>query len=313
MKSCSYFAALLTLGTPLLLADVTVRYESSLKWGVPLPAGTSLPTNLANFAGPSVIRIKGDRARAEMGKFISIVDLATNQITFIEPEKMTFATGTLEDLAKATAYAMPELPSTPPQAQNLAVLFNTDVSSRKTGRAETIHGIAAEETETVFSIKMNRNSVPNGPALSLTMQAWRARNDDGAALRELSRYYAMQSGHTRDFLSDMTARSQAIGQFMGGMVDALQELTKDGPILRLHVEASSPMLAAVALQLKEQGQTLPLDFDPNTPLFSLNQDLVELSTEPLDELIFQVPSEYRKVELEEIVKDQLAEAGVKAR
>jgi hypothetical protein len=39
MKSFSYFAALLTLGTPLLFADVTARYESDFKSAMPLRPG----------------------------------------------------------------------------------------------------------------------------------------------------------------------------------------------------------------------------------------------------------------------------------
>jgi hypothetical protein len=157
------------------------------------------------------------------------------------------------------------------------------------------------------------NGLPNSLALSFTVHAWRPRDDDSAAVRELSRYYSMQSGQSRDFLQEMTARSQAFGQFPGRIVGALRELTKEGPILRLHLEASSPLSAVLAQRLKAEGQALPLDFDPNKPFLSFNQDLVELSTEPLDESLFQAPSEHRKVELEDIVKDQLAARGIQAR
>jgi hypothetical protein len=54
-----------------------------------------------------------------------------------------------------------------------------------------------------------------------------------------------------------------------------------------------------------QGQAPAGGLDPATPLFSMTNELVELSTAPIDDSVFQVPEGYREAGLEEIVKDWL--------
>lgn len=295
--------ALLILATPLLFADVTLRYSMDFKMGVSLPtgAGPQMPS------GPSVLRIKGNKTQSTMGKYTVIGDLATNQTTWIDTENMKLAIGSVEDffkaLANATAARMPKIS---PQAQGIAQMFQGDVQTRKTGRTETIRGIRAEETALVYSISINQPvlNVPAGePAMRMTMEIWRADADEVArnpALAELERYNIASSGLSGFDVSGFMRQLMAgFDQGLNGFQDALQGLLKQpGMQLRMHLEASSPMLAGT---------------DPSQPVLSMTSELVELSTEPIDDSVFQIPSGYRRVELEEIVKDQFAAAGIRGR
>jgi hypothetical protein len=101
---------------------------------------------------------------------------------------------------------------------------------------------------------------------------------------------------------------------MGKFQDAMKELqSQPGVMLRTHMEMTSPMMAAAAPLLQAQGQALPQGLDANAPLFSMTNEIVEVSTAPIDDSIFQIPEGYRKVEFAEILKDQFAAAAAAAK
>jgi hypothetical protein len=151
------------------------------------------------------------------------------------------------------------------------------------------------------------------------MQVWQAGAGDVAktpGLSEFARHNTAANG-LNDYSSWIRSFSTALGgmdQVMGKFQDALKDLTSQpGVGLRTHMEATSPMLAAVAPQLRAQGQALPQGLDSNAPIFSMTYEIVEVSTAPIEDSVFQVPEGYRKVELEEILKDQFVGAKPQAR
>jgi hypothetical protein len=79
----------------------------------------------------------------------------------------------------------------------------------------------------------------------------------------------------------------------------IADMTKSGSVsMRVHTEVTMPFLAVMA----QQGVPLPPGLDPGAPLMQMNQELVELSTDPLDDALFQVPQDYLPASLEEILK-----------
>src|SRR5215471_5317935 len=97
MKSCAAALALFLI-TP-LFADVTVRYTSSYKTAFSLGPGTMPDASLAALNRPSEIRIKGNKAYQVLGKFMSITDLASNEVTYVDPEGMRFGTAQADQIA----------------------------------------------------------------------------------------------------------------------------------------------------------------------------------------------------------------------
>ena len=294
--------ALLFWSVP-LLADVTVRYSWDYKLGFSLPPGAAgqIPAaSLAALNRPSEVRIKGDKAYQSLGKFASITDLTTNEVTYLDPEGMRYGIAPADQITAIIARAMPQMPT----VQGLADMLKTDVQSRKTGRTETIHGVQAEEYEIVMNLSLTIPNAPaGGPVMHMVMQMWRAvagETSRNAALGELARYsnVTASSINPADFLRRLAGPLQGFTQTIGPLIE---EMTKDNAlVLRTHLEASSPMIAMLS------PQALPAGLDPNAPLVSANQEIAELSTDPVDESFFKVPAGYRKVEVEEILKDQLA-------
>jgi hypothetical protein len=303
MRSRAISLALLIMGPP-LLADVTVRYKSDYKLGFALPPGAAgqIPdASLAALNRPSEIRIKGKKAYQVLGKFVSITDLSTNEVTYIDPEGMRFGTAPADQIAAIIAKAMPKGPGT---TQSIADMIKTEVQSRKTGRMETIHGVEAEESEVLVTLNINLPNMPvGGPAMKMVIRVWRATEDEIAhnpALGELARYSRLTASwmDPGSMLRQLSGPLQGFSQSFGPL---FEEMSKDKALLlRTHMDATSPMMAVLS------PQAAPAGIDPNAPLVSTNQEITELSTDPVDESIFRIPEQYRKVELEEIFKDQIA-------
>jgi hypothetical protein len=286
-----------------LFADVTIRYTSSYKTAFSLAAGQIPEASLAALNRPSEIRIKGNKAYQVLGKFVSITDLTTNEVTFIDAEGMRFGTTQANQIAGLVAKALPQMP---PQAKSFADMVKTEVQSRKTGRMEKIHGLDAEETEVTVNININMPNLPNtpgsGPTMKVVMQVWRASQDEIAhnpALTEFVKY----SNLTASSMDPLAALRQLPGPMQGlseSFRPVFEEMSRDQALLlRTHMEASSPMMSV----LMPQGAP---GIDPNAPLMSSDQEIAELSADPVDESIFGVPMGYKKVEIEEIFKDQVS-------
>jgi hypothetical protein len=166
-------------------------------------------------------------------------------------------------------------------------------------------------------IPLPPNFPAGGPLMRMVMQIWQAGADDVAktpGLAEFARHNTSANG-LNDYSSMIRnmAALPGIDQIIGKLQDAVKDLlSQPGVMLRTHMEMTSPMLAAAAPQLRAQGQALPQGLDSNAPLFSMTNELVEVSTAPIDDSVFQIPDGYRKVEFEEILKDQFA-AAAKAR
>jgi hypothetical protein len=182
-------------------------------------------------------------------------------------------------------------------------MVKTEVQSRKTGRVEKIHGLEAEETEVTVNININMPNLPtNGPAMKMVMQVWRASQNEIAhnpALIELVKYSNLTANSMDPVatLRQMSGPMQGLTQSFGPV---FEEMGKDKALLlRTHMEASSPMMSV----LMPQGAP---GIDPDSPLMSADQEIAELSADPVDESIFRVPTGYKKVEIEEIFKDQVA-------
>jgi hypothetical protein len=254
-----------------------------------------------------VIRIKGDKAYASMGKFSSITDFANNQVTYIDSENSRFATVPAKEFASKLANSMPQLP---PQAAGLSNMLKADVQSRKTGRSEVIRGIRAEEYEVIVALTLTMPNLPtsNGPAVRMVMQIWRANAEDAAtnpAFSEFMRFSSRSesSMNPADVLRQLAGPLQSFGQSVGAIRDEMMK--EKSPALRIHMEESSPMLSALAP--RQTG------VDPAAPLMSFDQEMVDFSTEPVEDSVFLPPAGFKSVALEEILKDQFAKLGAPAR
>ena len=149
---------------------------------------------------------------------------------------------------------------------------------------------------------------PEGtPLIKMIMQVWTAKPGELQRVPGLAEFtkYRTSAGSVvnpvetiKQFLSVLPG----VGDSLGAMVE---QMTKNGAVsLRTHTEIVMPFLAIMSQQVPAQpgGRGLPAGLDPNGPLMQMTQEVVELSDDPLDDGIFQVPGDYEKTTLEEILK-----------
>jgi len=285
-------------------ADATLRYHTDTKTS-PV-AGIALPLNQA-FGGmrDMVIRIKANKAYSTQGNIASILDLKTQELTLVDAAHKQFATVPAGQYAQQAKSAIPSMPA---QASEIFASMKSNFESRSTGRTEAIQGIQAEEREFVMTLDMALPGAPATPApfMKMVVQIWTAKAEESErvpALRELKNYMASASSsmNPAEMVKQILGALPGMGDKLGAMIE---EMSKNGGMaLRTRTELFMPVLAMMSQQLPQQpGQPPRAALDPNAPLMQMNQEIVELSTAPVDDALFQVPADYQPATLEEILK-----------
>ncbi len=288
---------------PLTRADATLRYHTDIQT-TPLIPAAALDQTLGGMQD-TVVRIKGNKAYSSQGKLTSIMDLTTQNVILVDVANKRFATATASQYGQQLKAALPVLPA---EASAMLNSMKSHFESHSTGRTAMIQGIQAEEQEFVLSVDM---ALPGGPAtpspfIKMVMQVWTPMPDEVQrvpALQEFKNYTAVAS-----FSTNSTEAIKQIMSMMPGMGDGLSammtEISKKGSMsLRMHTEVAMPFLAGMMQQMPpEARQGIPAGFDPSGPLVQVNQELVELSSDPLEDALFVVPADYQMASLEEILK-----------
>ena len=293
---------------PAMRADATLRYHTEIQTTPLIPAGT-LDQTLASMRD-MVVQIKGNKAYSSQGKLTSIVDLTTQEMILVDVANKRFAdpAGQYGQQVKAAIPAVPE------QARAVLDSMKSHFESRSTGRTAVIQGIQAEEQEFVLTMDM---ALPGGPAtpspfMKMVMQVWTAKPEEAQrvpALQEFKNYTAIAS-----FSMNSTEAIKQVLSILPGMGDGfsamMAEMSKKGAMsLRMHTEVAMPFLAGMMQQMPpEARRALPAGLDPNGPLMQMNQELVELSSDPLDEALFVVPADYQLESLAEILRSAIPAA-----
>lgn len=288
---------------PAMRADATLRYHTDIQTTPLIPAAVINQT-LAGMQD-MVVRIKGNKAFSSQGKLTSIMDLTTQNMTLVDVANKRFANTTAGQYSQQLTSAIPALPE---QASAMLKSMKSHFESRSTGRTAVIQGIQAEEQEFVLTVDM---AIPGGPAtpspfMKMVMQVWTAKPGEEQrvpALQEFKNYttIASFSMNSAEAIKQIMSMMPGMGDGLGAM---MAEISKKGSVsLRMHTEVAMPFLAGMIKQMPpEARQGIPTGFDPNAPLIQMNQELVELSSDPLEDAIFVVPADYQMASLEEVLK-----------
>jgi len=298
--------AVVVLLAPLLRGDATLRYHTDVKTaaGVPgLPAGGG--PDLAGVRD-MVVRIKGNKAYSTQGNLTSIMDLTTQDMTLIDTVDKRFTKVSASQYAEQVKAAIPAMPT---EARTALASMKTSVDTRSTGRTATIQGIQSEEHEFVLTMDLPPGGPPQaGPLMKMLMQIWTAKREEAQrvpALQEFQNYTASATStmNPMEMVKQVFSALPGLGDSFGSMI---AEMSKSGSMsMRMHTEVTMPFLAAMA----QQGVPLPPGFDPSAPVIQMNQELVELSTDPVDGALFEIPQDYQPAALEEILKGAVAAAA----
>jgi len=296
------YAAFVLLFAPAMWADATIHYHTDIKASAIIPAA-AIDEALAGIRDME-IRIKGNKASSSQGNITSITDWMTQDLSLVDAPHKRFAKVPADQYAEQVKSVIPAIPE---QARAALASMKTSLESRSTGRTATIQGIETEEHEFVVNIDM---ALPAGtpassPFMKIVMQMWTPKPEEAQRVPALQEFknYITSAGSTLNpvgMIKQVLSGLPGLGDNLSAMVE---EISKNGSIsLCMHMELSVPFLAALAQQSPPKPGELPAGFDPNAPLMQMTQELVELSSDALDDAIFQVPADYQSVPLEEILQ-----------
>jgi hypothetical protein len=292
---------------PALVADVTTRYKTEITVN-PAVAGATKGVNLP-APQEMTFRLKGVKGFSSSLGVESIIDFGTKEMMILDPSSMRYAKMTHEQFADELVKAMPQMPAATSAA--LADVTPSVSPASLTGRTVVIQGVEAEEREMVVSI--DGPAIPNapaGPAMRMVMQIWSAKAGEAtrvSAIRELT-------AHSLESFANMSpmANFERIMKQFPGLADALEPILKETQngtvILRMHIDVFIPAMAAIMKQMAAAGRGAGTGLDDGAPFVQVNQELVELSTEPVPDSAFQIPEGYREASSSELVQAVLAKS-----
>jgi TonB family protein len=282
----------LTLSALALRADVTIRYKIDYKFAESLPPaimGQPLQQMDSSMPREAVIQVKGNKGYSNYGKITYLTDFGTQEITLLDAAGKRFATLAMKDFADKLGASVPTSAQTS---------IKSNFSSRKTGRTDTIQGVAAEENEMVLTMESAEPLAAQsaGALMKMVMQVWNAKPEEALrvpALRQWAGYAAYSS-----YLMPLTTLQKLFGGMPGstpGFASMIEENNK-GLILKSRTQIYMPVLSRFA----QPG------FDPNAPVMEITNEIVELSADAVDDSVFQSPEGYQSATVEELMKSVTA-------
>ncbi len=299
--------ALSTLST--VSADVTTRYKTEITINPAISAMVAGAMKGANLGDPqeTALRLKNGKGFSSSSGFSSILDFPTKELIVLDPVGMRYAKMSSAQFVDEAAKAIPEMPAA---ARDAMSGMKTSVSpSRLTGRTATIQGVEAEEHEIVVSV--SGPDIPSAPAsvsIRIVMQLWNAKGSEVLrvpAIRELTGY-SLYTFATTNPIASMEKMAKQIPGFGDIFQPIMEEMKTGTPILRMHMDMFMPAMAAMLKRMTAGGNAPGAAPDDNAPFLQLNQELVELSTAPVPDSVFQIPEGYQEASPSELVQALLA-------
>jgi hypothetical protein len=303
--------------TPVLHADVTIRYKMDFKLGsfVPPAAQQQFSSQKLPFPPVIVMQIKGDKGYTNAGLTASLLDFTQQQITVLDSAHKVFATVYMKDFPGEIGAAMPNMPAMPPAAQKILESVKSDFSVQKTGRTDMLLGVQVEESELTLTISLPVPAdLPLPPGMfkpgeivtimKMVMHIWNATPAEVQRVPALSEFGAHMSStrlmNPGAWMQQTLGRLPGFAQGSAPMLDYFSKIST--PMLKSHTEIYMPIMARVADLLRAQGQQPPAGLDANAPVGETNSEAVEISSAALDDSIFQVPAGYHSTSLTDLFK-----------
>jgi hypothetical protein len=313
MMSCRFrtFASIFPLALTLSVAhaDVTLRYKMEIKTNSALPAQM-----VRVLPQETVLRLKGGKGFSSSMGFNSIIDFTTKEITLLDTAGKRYAKMPYDQYGEEVARAMPEMPA---EARAAMPSMKADVSpARLTGRTAVIQGVEAEEREIVVSVDGPATpNMPSGPMVKLVIHLWSAKPGEVMrvpAIRELTGY-SLWSYATMNPTAAMDKMMKQVPGLAGAFAPLMEEIQKGTTVLRAHMEMFMPAMAAMLQRMPAGGNPSGASIDPNEPFMQLNQEIAEISTEPVPDSVFQIPEGYQEAPATELIKGLLAKSQAAAK
>jgi hypothetical protein len=235
--------------------------------------------------------MKGNKGVTMSGGVTTIADFAKQEITLVDTVRQKYATIPASEYGAKIAQGVAQVAGAT-QMAGAAGVFNsmkTTCESKKTGRMEVIQSIQAEEREQTCSLtiefpeNLRQAGTPkNGMGIKFVTHIWFASPAERLRVPGLWQLSGFELW-CKYFANPI----EAMGKFMpGGMADMYADMRRDQSVLlRLNMEAymDMPSIPGAATALG-----LPM-IASGAPVMKMAQEIVELSTSPLDDSLFQIP------------------------
>jgi hypothetical protein len=306
-RFCRSFAILVlapvTIST--LYADVTTRFKTETTMNPALQALAAGAMKEAGLAAPqeTAFRLKGGKGFSSSMGITSIVDLTTKEMTVLDAATMRYAKMTSEQFVDEAARAMPQMPAGASAA--IAAMKTSVSSTRLTGRTAVIQGVEVEEREMVVTVEGPPiPNAPAGPAIRMVMQLWTAKASEVTrvpAIRELTGYY-LDSFATMNPIANIDKMLKQFPGLAGAIEPLMKEMHSRTPMLRMHIDLFMPAMIAIIQRMAAGGNSPGASLDESAPLVQVNYELVELSTAPVPDSVFQIPEGYREASPSELIR-----------
>jgi TonB family protein len=288
--TCAFFCGLVLASAA--RADVTLNSKMDFKLASFLPpqAAQGMSKQLGETMGNTmVLRVKGQRSTTNMGPLTVITDRGKGTITLVDNKGKRFATSTIAEYGDRMKAAMPQLP---PEAQKMFEGITIDAKTDKTGNTAVIKGIKTEETVLLVTVTMPGPMAAMG-GINMEMHVWGATKEEldrVPALKEAAEY--MSKGGQQDMdamMSKLVSALPGMGEKLKGPMEEMRKASSPA-VLRREVKVLMPASA------KMMGAK-----DPNEPMTQFTIDLVDFSSDPIPDSVFETPPDYQSATLEELI------------
>jgi hypothetical protein len=232
-----------------------------------MPTNPSLPTN-ANKPVTQTVYYKGKKQRVEVYGIVSITDSETGMTTILDPAKKTFYVSDPAEVAKAMA-ANPMLA--------MIKMDTTAVDVKSGGQSKTIAGKAAKNYKVSATLKMGMEG-----------------GDD-----------AMASMFPTVLVKNEQWVTEGIALPISVVKDSAEQYTKNLPpffqkglkpyIDKMGTIQGFPLASTVIMEFVFANGSPGIPGIPKEPIVTTTE-VKEISEAPLDDALFTVPSDYKKVE-----------------
>lgn len=251
--------------------DATIRYKNSQKMAMPIPGQSPDST--------SVTYMKGDKGAIVSSAQTMIADFTKQTVTIVDTKRRKYTVIPVAEYGAKMASAMPGMPASAALGS-----MKMKCESKDAGPAEAIQGVQTTELDQTCSMEI---TLPSGlqaavgnMGMHFTTRTWFAAPSEKLrvpALWQLSGFELWQ----RYFINPGEMLEKMIP---GGMAEILKGQPKNpSAVLRQTMEMYGPSIPG-------------MNTDPNTPMMKMTQEVVELSTAPLADSLFETPSDYTAVD-----------------
>lgn len=278
--NCRQIVTLFCAAAGMLRADVTLRYTSDFSIPESLPAQFAEPLRKsmeAQTAAEMSVRLKADKGAYKSRGTTMLIDFKKEEVTLLDTAGKRFGTIGMKDYPAALAAAMPQMSD---QVRQTLAKVKWNIESSKSAKTETVQGIEGHTREVMMAM--------DGPTgmMKMTMHIVSAGADQAVKFPAIWEFNGYLAWSVRNMNPVETMRP--IFAMMPGVGDGLAKLIEDG--------AKEP-----ALLLKTEF-AMSMSMLGTEPVMHLTQTLTEISTAPVDDAVFQIPTGYNEATVSEIMQ-----------